>query len=100
MQSNYENIDFTAYTTNIQSYTWNGNTYNVDFNQNTFSYNVYTQNYATYASGLVDIIGAPRVQFLHETYTGNGDMTDEVMNLYSTPMQYINLGTSSGMTIS
>ena len=37
----------------------------------------------------MDIIGAPRVYFLNEVYTGNGDMCAEVLNLYAVPVMYM-----------
>ena len=45
----------------------------------TFSNNQYYQNFGTGGLGLVDIKGAPRLSFVSENYTMNGD---SVSNIY------------------
>ena len=66
----------------MKTVTYNGNTYTIDMNKVIFSYNVYTENSATGGFGLVDLYGAPRVFFIAETFTGNGDASRETVTNY------------------
>ena len=51
-------------------------------NKNYFYSNTYTQNFFTGGNSLIHLEGAVRVFFSDETFTSNGDNTNEAISVY------------------
>ena len=66
----------------------------------TFSNNQYYQNFGTGGLGLVDIKGAPRLSFVSENYTMNGDSVSNIYSGNALGSLPINVNSATDMTLS
>ena len=75
-----------TYTATVltETYSYTGtstvtNIASIDMTMVTFNGNTFTTNAATGGSGITDILGVPRIYFIGETYTTNGDSATNVI---------------------
>jgi hypothetical protein len=79
--ASYKTIDFTGHAVNLEATNlplWNAVPIAIDLNIVTFKNNLYERNFGSDGKGLIDIKGAPRVQFVGDIFTKNGDAVREI----------------------
>ena len=83
--ANYKKIDYTKHTSRAETTNlplWNSVQITIDLNIVTFKNNIYERNFASNSLGLIDIKGSPRVQFIGDKFSKNGEAVREIMRYY------------------
>ena len=86
------NLNMIPNTSVSVGYLSNKYNYTIDKAQNTFLQNTFSMNFYTGGKAMINLEGMPRVQFIRNNYSYNGESTDDILRYLT------NIGMSSDLS--